>query len=227
MKRWAVIVAILYALLLGVVALPVAMLAFAPEVGIKEGVGTYVQWQLWLLLAVMGLAQAALLAVPVRVASRRPMTRLPLALTVLASALMMGGLLAGAFCSIYEFALGEKGTEPKYGDSAGWIALTLGVVTWCAWALVFFRLSRSVGAEDLVSRLCKTMLKGSILELLIAVPTHIVARCRDYCCAGFMTFLGLTLGMSVMLFSFGPGVFFLFVARWRRLHPDQDVDHGS
>jgi hypothetical protein len=30
---------------------------------------------------------------------------------------------------------------------------------------------------------------------------------------------GLTLGLSVMLFSFGPAVFFLYVDRWRRLHP--------
>ena len=63
------------------------------------------------------------------------------------------------------------------------------------------------------------MLRGSILELLVAVPTHIVARSRDYCCAGFMTFIGLTLGISVMLFSYGPAVFFLYVDRWRRLHP--------
>jgi hypothetical protein len=37
-----------------------------------------------------------------------------------------------------------------------------------------------------------------------------------------MTFVGLTMGFSVMLFSFGPGVFFLFVERWRRLHPGQE-----
>jgi hypothetical protein len=65
------------------------------------------------------------------------------------------------------------------------------------------------------------MLRGSILELLVAVPTHIVARSRDYCCAGFMTFIGLSLGISVMLFSYGPAVFFLYVDRWRRLHPAQ------
>ncbi len=34
-----------------------------------------------------------------------------------------------------------------------------------------------------------------------------------------MTFIGLSLGISVMLFSFGPAVFFLYVDRWRRLHP--------
>ena len=68
------------------------------------------------------------------------------------------------------------------------------------------------------------MLRGSILELLIAVPTHIAARNRDYCCAGFMTFVGLTFGISVMLFSYGPAVFFLYVERWRRLHPEPPGD---
>jgi hypothetical protein len=59
------------------------------------------------------------------------------------------------------------------------------------------------------------LLAGSILELLIAVPTHIIARWRNYCCAGFMTFWGLVTGLSVLLFAFGPGMFILFV---RRLH---------
>ena len=47
----------------------------------------------------------------------------------------------------------------------------------------------------------RVVFKGSILELLIAVPTHIVARYRDCCCARFMTFIGLAMGMSVMLFA--------------------------
>jgi len=51
------------------------------------------------------------------------------------------------------------------------------------------------------------------------VPTHIVARHRNECCAGCFTFIGLTMGISVMLFSFGPSVFFLYAARWKRLHP--------
>jgi hypothetical protein len=222
MKRWAVIVAILYSLILGVLSVPGILLAFMPNTGLKEAAGIYGQWQWWLLLAVMGLAQAALLAVPVRWASRRPMTRRPLALTVLSASLMMGGLVIGALSSLYEFAVRDK------GDSwIIWPAVGLGVAAWCAWALIFFRMSRTVEPGDLVSRLCRCLLKGSILELLIAVPTHIVARCRDYCCAGFMTFFGLTLGMSVMLFSFGPGVFFLFVARWRRLHPDHDANRGG
>jgi hypothetical protein len=72
------------------------------------------------------------------------------------------------------------------------------------------------------------MLRGSILELLIAVPTHIAVRHRNDCCAGFGTFVGLTLGISVMLFSFGPAVFFLYADRWRRRrHPEPLSESGA
>src|SRR5580700_4247651 len=104
MKRWALVVAVLYSLMLGVLSLPVIMLAFMPQESLKEAAGTYGSWQWWLWLAVMGLAQAAMLAVPVRFASRRPMSRLPLALTVLAGGLMMGALVTGAIYSLAEFA---------------------------------------------------------------------------------------------------------------------------
>jgi hypothetical protein len=221
MKRWAVMVAVLYGLMLTVLSLPVVLVAWAP-IKLKDAVDMYGHWQWWLWLAVTGLSQAAMLAVPVRVASRRPMSRLPLAMTVLAGGLMMGALVAGAILSLCEFAFSGQ----AYDDYlTGCIALGMGLAGWCGWGLIFFRLSRMTKPEDFVSRLSKSLLNGSILELLVAVPTHIVARCRDYCCAGVMTFFGLTLGMSVMLFSFGPGVFFLFAARWRRLHPGQEASH--
>jgi hypothetical protein len=229
MKRWAVIVALLYALMLGVLALPVVLAAFYPIKGfkdaaeglqaVKQAAEMYGSWQLWLWVAVMGLAQTAMLAVPVRIASRRPIVRRSLVLTVLVGGLMMGALVAAAIFSLCEFAFGDKGDTTDQ-ILTQWIGLGMGLVAWGGWALIFFRLSRTTEPQDFVSRLSKSLLKGSILELLVAVPTHIVARCRDYCCAGWMTFIGLTMGMSVMLFSFGPGVFFLFVARWRRLHPE-------
>ena len=218
MKRWALLVAILYALILAVLALPMVLIGLGHSVNIdlRSVAAMYIHWQWWLIFALMGLAQAALLAVPVRVASRRPMARIPLIKTVLVAALMMAGLVVGAFLCIFEL-----GFYNLAGSWTPWTVLIIGFASWCGWAIAFFRLSQRLNAEDLTSRLCRYLLKGSILELLIAVPTHIVARYRDYCCAGFMTFIGLTLGMAVMLFSFGPGVFFLFVERWRRLHPEQ------
>ncbi len=215
MKYWAWVVAGLYALILAVLTVPTMTLAFVTQVSVADAAKAYLIWQFWLWLAVMALSQFALLAVPVRVASRRPVTRSALWPTILAGGLMAAGLAAGAVCSICELLFRDKGD----GNWIGGTALALAGLTWCLWALIFRRMSRSGPASDLVSRQCRWLLKGSILELLIAVPTHVVARYRNYCCAGFMTFIGLTRGAAVMLFAYGPAVYFLFVERWKRLHP--------
>jgi len=218
MKRWAWIVAALYAAVLLVLTVPVCWLAFGQPANVREAFSLFANGPYWLWLAVMLISQIALLAVPVRVASHRPVTRGPIWRTILAGGFMAGGLAAGGALSIYEFVVRNKG----HGDWFLWLAIGLAVMTWLIWALVFSRLSRRSEPADLVSRQCRCLLKGSALELLVAVPTHVVARHRDYCCAGALTFIGLTMGVSVMLFAFGPAVFFLFAERWKRLHPDRN-----
>src|SRR3954447_7063315 len=191
MKRWAWIVAGLYGLILLALTVPVTAAAFIATKGdnginLKDIVQIYVSWQYWLWIVIMILAQAALLRVPVAVASRRPMAKRSLWLTVGAAGLMMGALVLGGIYSTYEFIFKEKGPP----ELLGWAALCLGVVIWGGWAVLFFCSSRKGDPGVAVSHQCGLLVKGSILELLIAVPTHIVARSRDYCCAGFMTFFG-------------------------------------
>ena len=82
-------------------------------------------------------------------------------------------------------------------------------------------MSHQTPAADIVTRQCRWLIKGSILELLIAVPSHIYVRGRNDCCAGFATFFGITMGISVMLLSFGPAVFLLYRARMLRLKKAQ------
>jgi hypothetical protein len=214
MKRWAWLVAILYGAILLALAMPAVMVAFAPKVSVQEAASAFSDVFSWLWLLVMVLSQFALLAVPVRFASRRPITRGALWPTVLAGGLMAGALVFAGGISVLETIFGEHGSE-----NWPWLIIAAGLLTWSIWTAVFIRMSRNVETTDWLSRQCRLLFKGSILELLIAVPTHIVARYRDYCCAGFMTFIGLTMGVSVMLFSFGPAVFFLYADRWRKLHP--------
>lgn len=223
MKRWAWIVAALYAALLLVMTVPAILLAFVPQFGPGEAAQPLGTWPYWLWLAVMFVSQVALLSVPVRMASRRPVTQGPLWRTVLAGGLMAGGLVIGAFLSIYEFFTRGAGS----GNGILWTAILLGLLTWGIWALVFHRASEDTEPAGLVSRQCRALLKGSILELLVAVPTHVVARYRNYCCAGMLTFIGLTMGVSVMLFAYGPAVYFLFVERWKRLHPTGNCPPGA
>jgi hypothetical protein len=222
MKRWAILVVVLYFLTLIVLTMPLLLVAFYPTVnltmpgGMLDVIDTISVWQYWVALGVMTAGQVVMLLVPVDLSLGRPTTQRSALWPILASGLMMGVLGVGAAISFDEFF--RKGKAALLDTPISWFLL---LAVWAVWTLVFYQIGRSPKAMDVVSRQCRYLLKGSILELLVAVPTHIVARHRNYCCAGFQTFLGIAFGLSVMLFSFGPGVFFLFVQRWKRLHPQQ------
>ena len=94
---------------------------------------------------------------------------------------------------------------------------------WLVWGLIFHHFAKSDEAETLVQRTTRWLLRGSILELLVAVPSHIVTRQREDCCAPMLSFWGIVTGISVMLMSFGPGVLFLFARRMRRKQPKPPV----
>src|SRR5262245_29872165 len=108
MKRWAWVVVLLYGLILVVLTIPIAPLAFLPKIDLGELFKSYAAWQYWLWVGVMVLGQAALLAVPVRVANRRPVTRRSLLLPVVTAGFMMGGLALGAIYSLSEFVLRDE-----------------------------------------------------------------------------------------------------------------------
>jgi len=216
MKRWAVLVVLLYFLILVALTAPLIFVAFYPLKVASAALGPFSEWPYWAGLGVFLAAQAMMLLVPVDLSLVRPKAQRSVLWPILASGLMMGALGTGVAVSINEFIRKEN------ADSTS-AALPWGVLLglWALWTVVFYRINRDAPAMDVVTRQCRYLLKGSILELLVAVPTHVVARMRDYCCAGFWTFLGIAFGVAVMLFSFGPGVFFLFAARWKRLHPSE------
>jgi hypothetical protein len=84
-------------------------------------------------------------------------------------------------------------------------------VPWLVWGVVFYRISRD--AQDAATRAVSWLMRGSVLELLIAVPSHVIVRRRDDCSAPIATGFGLVTGISIMLLSFGPSVFFLYQKR--------------
>jgi hypothetical protein len=166
----------------------------------------------WMFVLWVGLSQFLLIRVPVRLKLGRPVTRRGLALPILVTGFWMGCLMTGGVLSVIEWR--DPHWQPGHHRV---LLLGLPLLTWFGWAVVFGRWSRTSGARALSEVQNRWMLRGSILELLVAVPTHVVTRGRADCCAGFATFFGITMGLSVMLLAFGPAVFFLFHARWKRL----------
>lgn len=57
------------------------------------------------------------------------------------------------------------------------------------------------------------MLRGSVLEVLVAIPTHIVTRRKHDCCAPTYSLMGIAAGLAVACLSYGPGLYFLFAKR--------------
>ena len=223
MKYWGSMVAVLYVIVLAVVLMPV-MIWILPstQAGITWGQDLLERSKsmffsqdaapVWIYLATMLLAQAVLLLVPVNITQKRPITKKTIVPLVIAASSMMGLLGAGV-----AFAINETARKGNTAFSISLMILGVFLLMWGFWASTFFRWSKKMEPRDLIGRQCKYLFRGSILELLVVVPAHILARQRDYCCAGVQTFLGIAFGISVMLFSFGPGIFFLFAERMNHL----------
>jgi len=227
MKRWGLVVVMLYVVALIVLSAPVAFAAFWPTFGWSEIFGMYRNWQFWTWIFVMFSGAVSLLFIPIHYADRRPKSRRPLLVPIVTSILFLGLL---GFFFVYSIVLAiwgdgsppvmssVNGTSEIAGCAGVWVVVLL---LWTLWGILFYRRARSDSPDTLLRRAASWLLKGSILELLVAVSCHVVVRRRDDCCAPLGTFLGIAAGLSVMLLSFGPGVIFLFADRCRQLKPGE------
>lgn len=248
MKRWAVLTVLLYALALLVLTVPVLLTAFGDWGGHsmtrQDILGVFQSWAYWLWLAILIAGQFLLLLLPIHIAERRLPARRPLKTPVLVTAFFLANLvLTGLFailCAVFGDEAGEyfdlslplqaaMSVElPATGSSFVCTAILTLLVFWLVWAFAFRRFAKVDDEQSLVKRSTRWLLRGSILELLIAVPSHVIVRRRDDCCAPMGTFWGIATGISLMLLCFGPGVYFLFVERCRKLKPRPvDTDKPS
>jgi len=243
MKRWALFTVCLYASTLLLLTVPVVAAAF-------EGWGTqrnlplndilklYVNWQYWLWLAVLIAGQGLLLLLPIHISQRRLLARRPLKVPILVTAFFLANLCFAGVLSLLCAVFKDGGwgmidyinPVPPIPNSSGWhfmgsVAITLSLF-WIVWAAVFRHYAQADEEVTLLKRLTRWLLRGSILELIIAVPSHVIVRRRDDCCAPAGTFWGIATGISVMLLCFGPGVYFLFVKRMNQLQA-KSMDKNS
>lgn len=222
MKRWGLLVTALYFATLALLTFPVAYAAMLPHPSVRTALQTYAAIPYWIWIAVLVIGQLLLLLVPIRLAERRPVGRRPLLAPVVVTGFFLG-CLTFFFALSIQLALWGDRLFPK--STSGnilllWTCASI-VAGWLLWGVLFFLRSRADAPEALVKRATSWLLRGSVLELLVAVSSHVIVRRRGDCCAPFGTFLGIAAGLSVMLLSFGPGVLFLFQERRRRLQPKE------
>jgi len=155
-----------------------------------------------------------LILTPVRIHRRRPFKRSSVWIPILSAGLLLGLLVVGAGLALIEFFKNDQADEIWF--IGVWIG---GGAVWAAWSVILWLLTGLHDPTSVVARLHRWLLGGSIAELLIAVPTHLVVRKRSYCCAGIYTGTAIVFGVVVMLLAFGPSVGFLFFKRWKSIKP--------
>ncbi len=205
MKRWVLLTLLLYLLCLSVLTVPLFLAFSGKDSFLLPG------FYIWF-VPILVLVQGVLLLVPIAVIRERPIKRRKIVLSAVVGAIPMAVLALGFFGSMALMVWGENAVDEYLYD---WPALIIPAIFWPVWGIVFYKSFSSEDTNSFTSSLTRWFLRGSILELLVAIPSHIISRHRNECCAPAFTLLGIATGLAVALMSFGPGVFFLFAQRIR------------
>jgi hypothetical protein len=216
MRKWGFVITAFYAVVVIFLLIPVAVyfgIGFDASgwTGfnrhLKDAYGT---WFTWLIVAVPVVGEALLLSLRVDISQKRLKPRTHILISSVTSAFFIGVLTFAGVLAVGVMLRGDKFVPDDLAIVAAAIS-----VAWALWAIIFYRMNRS--ADDAVSRAVTWLLRGSVLELLIAVPAHVVVRRRQDCSAPIATSFGITSGIAIMLLAFGPSVLLLYKKRVEKL----------
>jgi hypothetical protein len=215
MRKWGIVISVFYAVIVLGLLIPAAIpmggwgSPFSQEFceNLRD---LYSIWQVWLPIAAVLAGQATLLFLSVDTSFKKLKPRAHIAVSVTVSSMLAAILAVAAFYCVDSAVWGDKfGDSYHLGTMAGvfglWGAL------WVLWGIVFYLYFRN--SNRVTERAVSWLLKGSVLELLIAVPCHVIVRRRHDCSAPVVTSFGIVTGIAVMLLCFGPSVLLLYKKR--------------
>jgi hypothetical protein len=201
------------AVVAGYILLLIAALA-VPWIAMIHNDGT---WPVLIIFTIVFLLLlASLMFVPIRIRRQRPLSRRSIWIPLLCTGLLAGLIGYGTILALWELVdsdIYHRSYDPFL------LALLPAVGLWALWAGLFYLLTRSRGRTSIALTLHNWLLVGTLLELLIAVPSHLIVRRRGDCCAGVMTGTAICLGVLVAILAFGPAVAILYLKRFRQITP--------
>ena len=162
----------------------------------------------WMVGGVFVLGQFVLLSLSVDTSQKRMRRRSPIVLSAITVGLFLM-VVTGAILLSSLVALKLDNDVPVLGTLARILVLIF--IPWIVWSVLFYLLYKN--SDDPVTRAVAWLFRGSVLELLVAVPSHVIVRRRHECSAPIATGFGIASGIAIMLMSFGPSVLLLFKKR--------------
>jgi hypothetical protein len=217
MRKWGIVISVLYAVIVLGLLGPTGLI-LAGDTNLLKAVfwqdllGMYtaqLSWLVWVPIAAVVAGQAALLFLSVDTSFKKLKPRTHVAVSVTVTS-MLFALLAFAVIISLDAAIHGGDSGKDYIDTSASV-ITLWIALWLLWGILFGLYFRKSSAS--ITRAISWLLRGSVLELLIAVPCHIVVRRRGDCSAPIVTSFGIVTGIAVMLLCFGPSVLLLYKKR--------------
>ena len=218
MRNWGRVITLVYMAL--VICLCPGLLVVLAEIR-RSGMWTdvrevYFVWGAWVAMLPLLLGPLVLFLVPVDT-SARPRKRRHIAYTATAVGLAFA-MLAGM--AVFNVLLAvPRGMDRLFNADplGGFGIIGTWVVVWVAWTVALWCLGERM--FNPAHRLYRWLVAGSVLELLIAVPTHVIVRRQSKCTDPLFSAYGVVTGLAILLLSLGPAVLFLYRARMRRAYP--------
>lgn len=221
MRRWGLVISIFYAVAVAVLFVP-GFFALTSESPIGASIfwkSLYLfrHWFTWTCIAILTGGQALLLFLSVDASWRRLGPRQHVAVTALFTGFSIALLATAAGLSVLAGSYGDSNwplwplagsREEDMLENLLLESLAVFIAFWTLWGGFFYIHYR--GSSHVVTVAVSWLLRGSVLELLIAVPAHVVARQRGDCSAPLETGFGIVTGIAIMLLCFGPGVLALY-----------------
>ncbi len=223
MRKWGIIITVFYAFVVCILIVP-GLAMVCSEASWNDVFEIYTE--VWLTSVWVGIlvgGQAILLFVSVDSSWKRLKPRQHILVSLATIALLLGVLLFAAVWSLLAGVFGDNVLDSMLVDSqlkilAWWLGL------WLLWGIVFFLYVRRVPQR--ATRVVDWLFRGSVLELLIAVPCHVIIRHRNDCSAPLATGFGIASGLAIMLLSFGPSVLLLYKKRMKQYEEERGSGPG-
>jgi hypothetical protein len=196
MRKWGIVIGVVYAVIVFGLLVPAGMILAGDgsPLGLvfsRDMFELFGEWLVWVPIVALVAGQAILL------------------FSVIVTSMLFALLAFAGLSAVGAAAYGDKFVDRYWLSAAQMFAIWAAL--WVLWGIAFYLYFRN--SAQLTTRAVSWLLKGSVLELLIAVPCHVWVRRRGDCSAPIATSFGIVTGIALMLLAFGPSVLLLYKKR--------------